>query len=183
MTASDEAIEDRDKIIDELRPRADELRSKNLELAEKIDILGVKKGQLPPCWYEKIPGDQKKTEKEIKSFDIQFFDRSVVVVKRETPVPSDRIQLGNLANVPIINDQFLGEAIPYETFIDVFKPYLDAGENKRVQSYRCRFHVGVWDATSNKATYKHRLQMIEFIFFKYLYQGDPWPYQYNDAIY
>ena len=91
--------------------------------------------------------------------------------------PTNDINLGDLSNYPSIDEEHLNRPITYSLFEKKFFPFLELADQKKIQNYRCRFHVAIWDSTSSKAIYKKRLTQVEGIFFKYEYKQDPWPHE------
>lgn len=148
------------------------------KLAKKIESMSIEKGELPPCWYTVVDRD-KDPEKEIKIFDILMTDTYVTVnvrnkfkkIRAEDPSAN----FGDASGLPEVSDSLIGNPISYAKFSQAFYPFLKAGDNKKIQSYRCRFFIGLWDRTSTKNIFKKRLRTIENVFYKYLYSSK-WPY-------
>ena len=153
-----------------------EISKLQITLEELRSQLSHEKGQLPPCWFHEVKNGNLKREREIKSFDIKISDDGLIIVQRPLPKQDEHTKLGNLANYPKMSDHLLNRSIRYQEFLSAFEPFLNRADNRQIQAYRCRFHVGVWDGTSSKAIYKKRLGQIESIFFKYEYKQDPWPH-------
>lgn len=155
-----------------------ELQEQNKGLIQKIEDTGVEKGELPPCWYVTI--DRKDDpEREIKIFDILISDLTIIVNKRESAEEIKRSKavtnFGNEFNTPQVSTEKLGKPVSYESFTSTFKTFYNAGEERKIQPYRCRFFVGLWDNTSNKSLYKKRKALVENLFYKYEYSS-AWPY-------
>jgi len=167
------------ELIDKTGEQADQLNQAEEQIAtlsKKVEQLGLEKGQLPPCWYQTIQTDQGNREKEIKIFDILMMDEALIVVMRKKSEKQAKVNLGNLSNLPRLQSDMFDRNITYGVFTEKFRPFLETADQKLIQSYRCRFHVGVWDRTTNKIKYKNRLAVIENIFFKYEFKTDPWPH-------
>ncbi len=131
---------------------------------------------LNPCWFVK-QSDAKKKKREVKIFDIQISDNSIIVapssLKKYENNPN--LDLGDIRVLPKINT--VKKSYTYDEFNRLFRVFFEIGEKQNIQkSFRCRFFVDLWDNTSSKSYYKSRLGIVENYFFTYKVQNDAFPH-------
>ncbi len=144
------------------------------ELRRQLEELGEEKGQHPPCWYKIVTRPNgKPRERGLYIFHVNISDDHVFVKDIPAPTPEYVLQKTGLP----FNRSALNKNISFGGFVKSFMPLKDAGENGKVQDYRCKFYVKVWEATTSKKKYKHALEkVVQSIFFTYLVKDVPWPY-------
>ena len=144
------------------------------ELRRQLAEPDQEKGQHPPCWYKIVTRPNgKPRERGLYIFHVIISDDHVFV--KDIPAPTREYVLQKTA-LPF-NRSALNKNISFGGFVKSFMPLKDAGENGKVQDYRCKFYVKVWEATTSKKKYKHALEkVVQSIFFTYLVKDEAWPY-------
>lgn len=165
----------------EFKSSKKELALQNEGLIERLERLGAEKGEMPPCWFV-VVNRELDPEKEIKSYDIRIMDNEIDVFVR-SQIDSIRekdssANFGRMSGIPTIDPKMLNTAISYQNFVSTFMPIYEAGEQRKVQDYRCRFFVALWDETSNKEIYKTRKLQVESMFYTYEHKSS-WPHDYT----
>lgn len=150
-------------------------------MREELRILG-EKGVNPPCWYEKVLAtDGGFREKVLYTFNLEVFDKGIVVRRSETP-PGGAEDDGGESYAQESEELGL-DRLPYDSllsdkeFTQRFGYINRAGKEKRVRSYSCVFWVRIWDRTSTSAKerWKHAyLNVVQGLFLSYVMQEDPW---------
>lgn len=146
---------------------------------KKSDELGnepaavTDKGHEPPCWYEVVtePGE-KPRERGLYIFHIKIHDSRIFV--KDIPPPD---KYAAQKSILPFNRGALNKPIGFADFVNAFKPLKDVGDNRKVQSYPCKFYVMVWDETKGKDNYQRVMErIVQGIFFTYRVKQDPWPH-------
>ncbi len=158
--------------IEDLQSQLADAKKGMYELRRQLEVLG--KGQHPPCWYKIVTRrNGKPRERGLYIFHVNIFDNNVFVKDIPAPTPEYALQKPAL----LFNRSALNKNISFGEFVKSFKPLKDAGENRKVQDYPCKFYVKVWEATTSKKKYRRALEkVVETVFFTYLVEDEPWPY-------
>ena len=168
---------DPQNLIVSLEKKITKLQKKNAELSESLDklsALSAEKGQYPPCWYvkEKWPSGRDR-ERALYIFHVRIFDDGVLVKDIEAPTAEYARQKPTLP----YDREALNRKLTFDRFSAGFRPLKAEAEARKVQDYRCKFYVKVWDETSNIRSYQLALEeVVESIFFTYRVRDDPWPH-------
>lgn len=155
-----------------------ELAEKIEELEEALKIVesSVPPGVMPSCWQKKrdvIIGNKKYIEQYI--YDVLMLDDGVIVVKRERP--TEAYILGNVNREPFIESEAFGKRLSFNEYSQIFQPLTDAGENKQIRDYSCRYYVYMYDGTTSKNKYKISLNKLEKNFLRYeAPANEGWPH-------
>ena len=165
-------IEDKEAAENLLEEAKEEIAKKDLVIAKY-----AKKGQDPPCWFINVPDDNEvdgTRERHIKIFDVRIEDAAFVVNWHDnSPINPDINKGKEPAGLYHMDSIFMNTPITPDDFIKAFSKFTEAGEEKKIHDYKCRFMVNVLDATSpnNKAGYKYHLGVVESLFYKHEVQG------------
>ena len=161
--------------VGDLQERIEQAEDASSEYLEALSNLS-ERGQDPPCWFVSVPDDLTPGEtrqKHIKIYDVRITDDAFEVRRHDNSNVALEIEKGNEAARPKISKEYLGNKLSETIFANQFRVLNDAGKNKRIQDYSCRFMVDVYDETSsgNKDGYKRKLSILENIFYKYSETG------------
>ena len=165
-----------------LSKQASDARGEADEARTAYDVLR-RKGENPPCWYEKVPAGEGKTrEKAHYIFNIAVYDEAMVV--RRHPIPQGRAEDDDGLPYDQEAKQVGLDRIPVDTkltddeLIRYMRPIHDLGKSVEVRSYSCIFSVKVWDKTSPNAKDRWKRahdSVLEGLFGTYEVKDDPWP--------
>ena len=180
------------KIINEKKDLAEAINEKELlkieikKLEKKIDKQDQviteysKKGDDPPCWFYNIKDETESDgirQKHVKIFDVKIRDQSFEVrIHDKKTEEKNEVDLGNINSLPKLKESDLNRELTTNEFRKIFNPFLYAGKNKKIQPYKCKFMVDVYDDISknNKKGYKRNLSTVERVFNKYIIQDNSW---------
>lgn len=151
---------------------------------QTTELLVLKKGRNPPCWYELVPdGGGGRREKPHYTFDIGVFDEHMVIRRREPP-PGSAVEAGDHSTTYADEWTRLGLAdVAYELplsdteLMTELQQVHDAGKQIRVRSYPCIFWVRVWDETSADAKLRWQQahdRTLEWLFGTFRVDDVPW---------
>ena len=170
-------IEEAGKEVEEAKSELAEANQENEKQKQVIsEYEKAKVGQDPPCWFVTIlDADEEdgKRQKHVKIFDVLIKDDSFKVRWHDNSKITQKVDKGNENALPSVNPAFLNKGLREEHFVTIFSEFKEVGETKKIQSYKCRFMVDVFDETSkdNKDGYKYNLSVVENIFYKYEEKG------------
>ena len=147
------------------------LERENQELAEALDSLS-KQGQDPPCWFVEVLDSKEpdgRRQRHIEIFDVRISDNSFRVRIHNNSRITKPIDKGNESALPRFNNAIFNKELTADELFENFKTFYEAGENKKIRNYSCRFMVHVYDETSsdNKEGYKKNLEIVERLFYKF----------------
>jgi len=140
-----------------------------LKTTERIlDTIKKKPGDIPPCWLVEVPSPEGLRAKHLKIYDVKIKDLTLTVRPHPYPYPPNA-NFGDESQLPVIDEKFFNTELTPDKFLSVFQGVKDAGENRLIQNYSCRFMVDVYDETSagNKEGYKSQLRVVEDLFYKF----------------
>ena len=138
------------------------------------------KGRSPPCWFRLVSdtksGPNTKRQKDVKIFDVKIEDDGFTVIKHNNAKIPRPIDFGNPSGLPAYPDTMFSRKLTSKEFQSGFIPFFRAGDNNKIQPYKCVFMVDVYDYTSNtnKIGYKKRLKLVESMFAKFE-EKSRWP--------
>lgn len=171
------APEDIEKILEDKESAENQLNEAREEIAKRDQVINeyAKKGQDPPCWFTNVSDNDEVDgirQRHVKIFDVLITDTAFIVRWHDNS-QIDAIDKGNEDALPHVEASFMNRGLNAEEFRSAFSKFNNAGKAKTIQSYRCRFMVDVFDATSpdNKIGYKHNLGVVESLFYKYEERG------------
>lgn len=136
---------------DKLAEANKELESTQEKYEEALDSLRVtKKGQNPPCWYQKVStSDGGTREKPHYSLKVAVFQDHFILRADDIPPGGAIDDNGGLyadealrLNIPTLPYE---QPIKFQQLESVVKHLYDAGKNSEVRTYSCIFWVRVWD--------------------------------------
>jgi hypothetical protein len=137
----------------------------------------VPPGVMPSCWQKErdsIVNNKKYIEQYI--YDVLMFDDGVIVERRGRP--TDPEILGNVENEPSISDGAFGRKLSFGEYNNLFLPLTEAGENKLIRDYSCKYYVYMFDKTTSKQNYKISLNKLERNFLRYEASiNERWPHE------
>lgn len=173
----------------ELQNEIQDLQNKSNELNETLsasqeqlattermlDNIKKKPGDVPPCWLVEVPSSEGLRAKHLKIYNIKIKDLTMTVRLHPFPYP-DNANFGNKFGLPVIDKKFFHTELTPEQFVQAFQGVRDAGENRLIQNYACRFMVDVYDQTSsiNKKGFKSQLKVVEGLFYTFEEEKLPW---------
>ena len=177
---NDIKLEDVEKLLEDKQFFERRLEEAEEEIVKRDQVINkyAKKGQSPPCWFVNVPDADEIDgirQRHVKIFDVKITDTDFEVRWHDNSGIESDIDRGNKNSLPYVNTVFMNKSLSAEEFTNVFSKFNDAGEERLIQSYKCRFMVDVFDATSpnNKTGYKHNLGIVENLFYKYE-EGGSW---------
>ena len=169
-----EEANNKEELIENIEAIDQDLKDQNSKLTAEIEHLKILlKGRNPPCWYNDVD-DQYKPEKELFTFDIKMSDDTLMILKLPIPLENNTVHIGNSNNLPNYPIDSIGKEISYNKFTNQFWEYKIVGKDKLIQEYSCVFFVKLWDKTTNKQSYKNRLNQINAVFYHAEVFNDPW---------
>ena len=178
----DEALKENENLEKELVTAESQLADEKEEVEKIAKILDSTKdkGRSPPCWFRLVSdtksGPNTKRQKDVKIFDVKIEDDGFTVIKHNNAKIPRPIDFGNPSGLPAYPDTLFSRKLTSKEFQSGFIPFFRAGDNNKIQPYKCVFMVDVYDHTSdtNKIGYKKRLKLVESMFAKFE-EPSRWP--------
>lgn len=165
-------------LLEEAKKQISEKQDKIVEISKILDAV-TDKGRNPPCWFRLVDDKSEpgaKRQRDVKIFDVKIEDDGFVVIKHNNDKTPKPIEFGDLSSLPLYPDSSFNKKLSQNQFSSIFKTFYMAGENNKIQPYKCMFTVDVYDRTSNtnKTGYKRSLNTIEGMFGTFMERGE-WP--------
>ena len=160
-----EATKEIEDLKEQLGGVIEVLDGEDLTFAGLINIIEkykeLKKGLHSPCWYTKNP--TTKVESHVPIYDIKITNTGFVVRKHNISRSEDVIK-GN--ELPPISWRRFNRELATENFLATFRPIFNAGKNKEIHDYDCRFLANVYDFTSetNKEGWQDNIAIVRRLF-------------------
>lgn len=171
-------VELAESLLADAKKQIEEKQNKIIEISKILDAV-TDKGRNPPCWFRLVDDTSEpgaKRQRDVKIFDVKIEDDGFVAIKHNNDKTPRPIEFGDLSNLPAFPDDKFNTKLSQKQFVDVFESFYRAGEDNKIQPYKCVFTVDVYDRTSstNKTGYKRSLDAIESMFATYMERGE-WP--------
>lgn len=158
------------KNIEQLKADVQTAEERAVATGRAMDAIKKKPGDVPPCWFVEVDSEdgQGLRARHLKIFNVLIKDKTLTVRKHPYPPPL-KANFGKKGSLPPVPDDYFMTELTPASFTSAFQAVRDAGENRLIQDYSCRFMVDVYDGTSsdNKEGFKKQLRVVEDLFYKF----------------
>lgn len=163
--------------VEELQDQLREEQEAKEGAVARLEREHAKKGQHPPCWYVIVADADEpdgEREKHVSIFEVRIEDEGFFVRKPEH-LPHN-LQRGETGGLPKLRRSAFNRRLSEDAFRAAFFGFFQAGDERRVHDYRCRFMVDVYDYTSdsNKDGYKRNMGVVKDLFLTNEYTNRQW---------
>jgi hypothetical protein len=161
-------LTDTEDSLAEAKENVEEAVERAQSTARALDAIKRKPGDIPPCWFVEVPSEKGFRQRHLKIYNVKITDQSFMIRKHKYDYP-ENANFGNKNSLPKIDTKYFETELNAIEFKRAFKSIREAGRNRQIQDYSCRFMVDVYDATSteNKVGFKSQLRAVEDVFYKF----------------